>query len=126
MGNPTVDDPIGDARPSSIDSMSVWTAAPLGRLFQPRVLGAAGAAGVTELHISFIGSSILLVVSCLLCTSSYLAVELSAVLSPEATTARLDGLRQWIDTHRHQAIVLLGLVIGLRLVADGRSPIVTP
>lgn len=101
-----------------IDGMSVWAAAPLGLLLQPWVLVGAGAAGITELHVSSIESYVLLVVFCLVCTSSYLAMELFAVFSPESTKARLDGLRNWIDTHRDQVIVILALVAGLWLVGD--------
>jgi hypothetical protein len=108
-----------------IDGMSVWAAAPLGLLLQPWVLVGAGAASIAQLHVSSIESYLLLVVFCLLCTSSYLAMELLAVFSPEATKARLDGLRKWIDTHRDQAIVLLALVVGLWLVGDSLDLIVT-
>jgi hypothetical protein len=59
-----------------------------------------------------------LVVFCLLCTASLLAMEGYAVFSPEAAQARLDGLRSWIDRHRDQAIIVLSLIIGLWLVGD--------
>jgi hypothetical protein len=44
-------------------------------------------------------------------------MELYAVFSPEASSARLGGLRLWIDDHRDQAIVILSLVVGLWLTA---------
>jgi hypothetical protein len=103
---------------TKLDHMSVWAAGSLGLLLQPWVLVGAGAATVAQLHISSIESYLLLVVFCLLCTSSYLAMELFAVFSPEAATARLDGLRNWIGTHRDQAIIVLSLIIGLWLVGD--------
>jgi len=45
-------------------------------------------------------------------------MELYAVFSPEASKRRLDGLRNWIDTHRDQAIIVLSLIIGFWLVGD--------
>jgi hypothetical protein len=103
---------------AKLDHLSVWVAASLGILLQPWVLVGAGAAAIAELHISSIESYVLLVVFCLLCTASLLAMEGYAVFSPEAAQARLDGLRSWIDRHRDQAIIILSLIIGLWLVGD--------
>ncbi|MGO8872357.1 MAG: GAP family protein [Acidimicrobiales bacterium] len=101
-----------------LDRMSVWSAAILGLLLQPWVLVGAGAATVAQLHISSIESWFLIVFFCLLCTASYLAMLGYALFAPEAATVRLDGLRNWIDTHRDQAIIVLSLIIGLWLVGD--------
>jgi hypothetical protein len=101
---------------AKLDRLSVWVAAGLGLLLQPWVLVAAGAASIAQLHISSIESFILLVVFCLLCTASMLAMEGYAIVSPEAAMSRLDGLRNWIDRHRDQAIVVLSLIIGLWLL----------
>ena len=103
---------------AKLDRLSVWVAASLGLLLQPWVLVAAGAAAIAELHISSIESYALLVLFCLLCTASMSAMEGYAIFSPEAARDRLDGLRDWIDRHRDQAIVLLSLIIGLWLVGD--------
>jgi hypothetical protein len=101
-----------------LDRLSVWTAALLAVLLQPWVLVAAGAAAVAQLHVSSIQSYFLLVGFCLLCTASILTMELYAVFAPEAASRKLDGLRNWIDTHRDQAIIVLSLVVGLWLVGD--------
>jgi hypothetical protein len=103
---------------TKLDHLSVWAAAGIGVILQPWVLIAAGAASVTQLHISSLESYLLLVVFCILCTASLLGMELYAVFSPESATMRLDGLRDWIDTHRDQVIIALSLIVGLWLVGD--------
>jgi hypothetical protein len=103
---------------AKVDHMSVWAAAPFGLLLQPWVLVAAGAAAVVQLHVSSVESFVLLAVFCLVCTSSYLGMELFAVLSPDEAKRRLDGLRYWMETHRDQVIVFIALIVGLWLVGD--------
>jgi len=103
---------------TKVDGMSVWAAAPLGLLLQPWVLVGAGAATVSQLHVSTIQSYLLLVLFCLLCTSSILILELYAVRSPEAAKERMDGLRGWMDGHRDQVIVVLALIVGFWLIGD--------
>ena len=103
---------------AKLDHLSTWAAAGMGVLLQPWVLIAAGAATVAQLHVSSLWSYALLVGFCLLCTSSYLVMELYAVRSPEASQRRLDGLRSWIDGHRDQVIIFLALIVGLWLIGD--------
>jgi hypothetical protein len=103
---------------TKVDGMSVWAAAPLGLLLQPWVLVGAGAATVAQLHISTLESYLLLVLFCLLCTSTILFMEVYAVRSPEAARRRMDGLRGWIDGHRDQVIVILALIVGFWLIGD--------
>ena len=110
---------------AKLDRMSVWAAAGLGLLLQPWVLVGAGAAAVAQMHVSSIASFALLVGFCLLCTATILTMELYAVFSPEAAAQKLDGLRQWIDTHRDQAIIVLALIVGLWLVGDSLYLIVS-
>jgi len=55
---------------------------------------------------------------CLLATSSFLVLELSAVFAPEAVAARLDRFRGWIDRHQDQAIVIGALLVGGWLLAQ--------
>jgi hypothetical protein len=108
-----------------LDGLSGWTVAGLGAFLQPWAMVAAGAATVAQLHVSSIESYALLVGFCLLSTSSILAMELFAALSPEAAQQRLDGLRNWIDTHRDQAIVVLSLILGFWLLGDNLYLIVS-
>jgi fructose-specific phosphotransferase system IIC component len=58
------------------------------------------------------------VVFCLVCTASILTMELFSLLSPEAAGQRLDGLKEWLTTHRDEAIIALSLIIGLWLIGD--------
>jgi hypothetical protein len=103
---------------TKLDHLSLWAAAGIGVILQPWVLIAAGAATVAQLHVSSFESYALLVVFCILCTASLLGMELYAVFDPEAATMRLDGLKNWIDTHRDQVIIALALIVGLWLVGD--------
>ncbi len=103
---------------TKLDHLSVWAAAGIGVILQPWVLIAGGAATVAQLHVSSLESYVLLIVFCILCTASILGMELYAVFAPESSTMRLDGLRNWIDTHRDQVIVVLALIVGLWLVGD--------
>lgn len=110
---------------TKLDHLSVWVAASLGVLLQPWVLVGAGAAAVSELHVSSIESYVLLVLFCLLCTASVLGLELFALFRPESAAATLEGLRRWIDNHRDQAVIVLALIIGLWLVGDSLYLIVS-
>ncbi len=103
---------------TKLDHLSPWAAAGIGVILQPWVLIAAGAATVAQLHVSSLQSYLLLVVFCLLCTASILGMELYAVFDPGSAASRLDGLRNWIDTHRDRVIVTLSLIVGPWLVGD--------
>jgi hypothetical protein len=110
---------------AKLDHLSGWAAAGLGVFLQPWALVGAGAATVAQLHVSSIESFALLVGFCLLSTASILAMELFATFSPEAADRRLHALRDWIDTHRDQAIVVLSLVLGFWLLVDNLYLIVS-
>src|SRR5215831_8031953 len=101
-----------------LDHLSPWAAAGLGVFLQPWSLVAAGAATVVQAKLSTAGDWLALVVFCLLATSSFLVMELYAVLSPEAAAARLGRIRTWIDGHMDQAIILVSLALGGLLLAD--------
>jgi hypothetical protein len=103
---------------TKLDHLSVWVAFSLGILLQPWVLVGAGAAAVTQLHISSVASYVLLMGFCLLCTASILAMELYSVFRPDAAGQRLDGMMQWMTDHRDGAIIGLSLVVGVWLVGD--------
>jgi len=65
------------------------------------------------------------VVFCLLATSSFLAMELYAAFAPAAAAARLGQVREWIDGHKDQAIIVGSLVVGFWLVGHSIYLIVT-
>ena len=99
-----------------LDHMSHWAAAGLGVFLQPWTLVAAGAATVVQAKLSTAGDWLALVFFCLLATSSFLVMELYAVVAPVAAAARLERVHKWIDTHQDQAIVVGALVVGAWLL----------
>lgn len=101
-----------------LDRMSPWAAVGFGAFMQPWSLVAIGAATVVQAKLSTVGDWLALVTFCLLATSSFLVMELYAVLSPEAAAARLGRIRTWIDGHMDQAIILVSLALGGLLLAD--------
>jgi threonine/homoserine/homoserine lactone efflux protein len=101
-----------------LDRMSPWAAVGFGAFMQPWSLVAIGAATVVQAKLSTVGDWLALVVFCLLATSSFLVMELYAVLSPEAAAARLGRIRTWIDGHMDQAIILVSLALGGLLLVD--------
>jgi len=110
---------------SGVDRISPLAAAGLGFLLQPWVLVAAGVATITGATVSSAAEYIALLAFCLWCTASYLALEVYAVLRPEAVRARLNALLGWITTHTDQAIVLLSLGLGLYLMAKSIDGLVS-
>jgi hypothetical protein len=108
-----------------LDHLSLWAAAGLGIFLQPWTLVAAGAATVVQSKLSTAGDWLTLVLFCLLATSSFLVMELYAAFAPAAAEARLEQIRNWIDTHQDQAIVVGGLVVGAWLLGNSIYLIVT-
>ena len=53
---------------------------------------------------------------CLLASSSYLAMEIYAVVRPGQSQALLARVRTWITAHTDQAIVAGNLILGFWLV----------
>ncbi|MFE1444514.1 GAP family protein [Streptomyces sp. NPDC058739] len=104
---------------SRLDRISVWTAAGMGPLLQPWGLVAAGAATVVGADLSHDSSYLALAVYCVLATSSLLAMEIYAAVSPDAAHERLGRLRVWLRNHQNQALVAVSLTAGAFLV--GRS-----
>jgi len=108
-----------------LDHLSLWAAAGLGIFLQPWTLVAAGAATVVRAKLSTAGDWLTLVLFCLLATSSFLVMELYAAFAPAAAETRLEQIRNWIDTHQDQAIVVGGLVVGAWLLGNSIYLIVT-
>jgi len=77
---------------------------------------AAGAATVVQAKLSTAGDWLVLVLFCLLATSSFLILELYAVFAPAAAEERIKQIHQWIDTHQDQAIVVGSLAVGAWLL----------
>ena len=103
---------------TSVDNMSKWFALGLGPLTQPWGLIAAGVAVIVDAKLSSVGSTVALILFCLLSTGTYLVAETYAWLRPEATQALLERVRTWITTHTDQVIVIISGVVGVWLIAD--------
>jgi hypothetical protein len=101
-----------------VDSMSPWFALALAPALQPWVLIGAGAATVVEAKLSSWESFLALGLYCVLASSSYLAMEIYAVVRPARSQALLVSCRSWIDSHIDQAIIVGSLIVGLWFIAD--------
>ena len=85
---------------------------------QPWVLIGAGAATVVEAKLDSWQSFLVLFGYCVLASSSYLAMEIYAVVRPGQSRALLARFRIWIDTHTDQVIIVGSLIIGFWLIAN--------
>jgi threonine/homoserine/homoserine lactone efflux protein len=101
-----------------VDSMSPWFAMILAATLQPWVLIGAGAATVVEAKLSSWESFLALFLYCVLASSSYLAMEIYAVVRPAQSQALLVRCKTWVDSHIDQAIIIGSLFIGLWFIAD--------
>src|ERR1700756_1001703 len=108
-----------------VDSMSPWFALALAPTLQPWVLIGAGAATVVEAKLSSWQSFLALGVYCLLASSSYLTMEIYAVVRPAQSQALLANSRAWIESHIDQAIIVGGLIVGFWFIADSLYLIVS-
>jgi len=108
-----------------VDSMSPWFALALAPTLQPWVLIGAGAATVVEAKLSSWESFLALGLYCVLASSSYLAMEIYAVVRPAQSQALLVRCRTWVDSHTDQAIIVGSLIIGFWFIADSLYLIVS-
>ena len=108
-----------------VDNMSPWFAMGLAPALQPWALIGAGAATVVEAKLSSWEDYLALFLFCVLASSSYLTMEIYAVVRPARSQAFLTRLRAWIDGHTDQVITLGSLIVGLWLIADSTYLIVS-
>ena len=108
-----------------VDSMSPWFALALAPTLQPWLLIGAGAATVVEAKLSSWESFLALALYCVLASSSYLAMEIYAIVRPDQNKAFLDRLRAWIEAHTDQAIIAGGLILGFWFIGKSIYLIVT-
>ena len=101
-----------------VDSMSPWFAMALAPALQPWVLIGIGASTVVEAKLSSWQSFLALALYCVLASSSYLAMEIYAVVRPAQSQALLVRCKTWVDSHIDQAIIIGSLIIGLWFIAD--------
>jgi hypothetical protein len=103
---------------SRLDTMSPWTAALIAAMMQPWTLVAAAAATAAQARLSGVGGYLALVSFCLLATSGFIVLELYAVFARAAST-QLAALRNWLDAHGNEVIIIVCLVLGAWLTGQG-------
>jgi hypothetical protein len=108
-----------------LDRFSVWSAAGLAAFLQPWALVAAGAATVSQAKLTNVAEYLILLLFCLLATSSFLYLELSAAFRPAAAEVRIRALRDWLDTHQEQVIIVISLLVGFWLAGKSLYLLVT-
>ena len=108
-----------------LDGFSAWSAAGLAAFLQPWTLVAAGAATVSQAKLSNVAEYLILLLFCLLATSSFLYLELSAAFRPVAADALMNKLRNWLDTHQDQVIIVISLLLGFWLAGKSIYLLVT-
>ncbi len=108
-----------------LDRLSFGGAALLGVLMQPWAFVAAGATSITQADASNAGSIVLLVLFCLVATSSLLVMEAYTVIDSAAAKAKLDALQSWVDRNRDKGIIILAVVVGVYLISKGVFGLIT-
>jgi len=108
-----------------LDGFSAWSAAGLAAFLQPWTLVAAGAATVSQAKLSNVAEYLILLLFCLLATSSFLYLELSAAFRPTAADALIKKLRNWLDSHQDQVIIVISLLLGFWLAGKSLYLLVT-
>jgi threonine/homoserine/homoserine lactone efflux protein len=103
---------------AKLDRISLLGAAGLAAFLQPWTLVAAGAATIVEAKLSSAGSYLVLMLYCVLATSSYLYLELYATFAGARAGARLEKLRDWLNTHQDQVVIIVFLLLGLWLAGN--------
>jgi hypothetical protein len=73
---------------------------------------------VVEAKLSSWQSFLALGLYCVLASSSYLAMEIYAVVRPAQSQELLVKCKTWVDSHIDQAIIVGSLFIGLWFIAD--------
>jgi threonine/homoserine/homoserine lactone efflux protein len=98
-----------------LDRLSLVSVAGLAAFLQPWTLVAAAAATVAQAKLTTTASYLVLVLFCLLATSSFLYLELYATFASARAGARLERMRTWLDSHQDEVIIALCLLLGLWL-----------
>ena len=98
-----------------LDRLSLWGAAGLAAFLQPWTLVAAGAATITEAKLATPASYLVLILFCLLATSSFLYLELYATFAASRADARLERMRAWLDSHQDQVLIAVFMLLGFWL-----------
>lgn len=101
-----------------VDSMSPWFAMGLAPTLQPWVLISAGAANIVSAKLSTPASFLALFGYCVLASSTYLAMEIYAVVRPADCQALLARFQAWTEDHTDQVLIIGSLIVGFWLIAN--------
>ena len=110
---------------TGIDAMSPWYTMGLAPLTQPWGLVAAGVATIVGAKLASWQSYVAIVGFCLIATGAYIVMELYVAFRPDEGHALLTRLRNWMDTHTDQVIVIVSLALGLWLVGNSAYLLIT-
>ncbi len=110
---------------AGIDNMSPWYAMGLAPLTQPWGLVAAGVATITGAKLASWQDYVAIVGFCLIATGVYIVMELYVGFRPDQGQALLARLRNWLDTHTDQVIIIVSLALGIWLVGKSVYLLVT-
>ncbi len=110
---------------SGIDNMSPLYAMGLAPLTQPWGLVAAGVATITGAKLASWQDYVAIVGFCLIATGVYIVMELYVGFRPDEGQMLLTRLRNWLDTHTDQVIIIVSLALGLWLVGKSVYLLVT-
>ena len=81
----------------------------------PQMVVFAGTLVIVQMRLSTFSQSLLATLYLAVGCAPYVALVGTAILRPERSKQRLEGLRRFIDSHRQQVLFVLFLVIGLYL-----------
>ncbi len=110
---------------TGIDNMSPWFVIGLAPLTQPWALVGAGVATIVNAKLSSAESYLAVVLFCIVATATYLVMEVYAGFWPVQAQASLSRLREWIDAHTDQVIVIVSVVLGLWLIGKSAYALAT-
>ena len=110
---PRKEEPRWQAR---IDEMSALFAVGLGAVFQPSVFVVSAAATITGAKLSSAADYFAIVLFGLVSVSTFLTMDIYAVVRPERSAEVLTRLKAWIDRHKDLMIVIVASAAGLFLI----------
>jgi threonine/homoserine/homoserine lactone efflux protein len=103
---------------AKLDRLSLLSVAGLAAFLQPWTLVAAGAATILEAKLTTPESYLALIFFCLLATASYLYLEVYATFAGARADARLEHMREWLNSHQDQVVIAVFLLLGLWLAGN--------
>jgi len=110
---------------AGVDNMSPLYALVLAFLVQPWGLVAAGVADIVTAKLSSWQTYLSIIVFCLITVSSMLSIEIYAGFWPERCQQSIVAIRNWIDTHTDQVIIIGSTVLGFWLIGKSTYLLVT-